>query len=956
MDKKIIKLKYPTIERFVRDYSQISKGSLFIPTKAPLENGTPLTLKITLPEIKPIFAFNGIVSKIPHEVQGEKSGMFISFSDGYDETALQLDAVLRVHPEYNEKLFLQTSDTEGSTLGIQPGFPGGHPDDQNENKLERLGASLEDFPNIAQEQNEDFPREQSDGTTSDLSDDAQNVLTELESTLKDSQLFDQKILEEISSNDSAEILQDEGLTFEWVRVAVDSKEYDSIDEEIVLPPPPRRDAKKDLSPIERLRVKPSGEFTMNLTKAMLRSGYYDSDHPGSKTAKQGLYDEFLKSLGESNEIMVSKEETNEKLDFTITGILDEPVNIRTVVGAGMAKLFVPKLANYFNRKDLISFAIKKTITSEHFDSFINIMSDPKAEHSENLQVGELLTEALVSHGITEISAVFKDDMIALTENLPWRVEMAIQRLAKDLKVMPMFEAEAEEDIKDMKVRIIEDIIRPLRHPLFLKDMVVSSYIIAKNVENLESEDLEETIISCFPDNMLLPTSHFIIEEMDKLQENKETVMANQALAERYTGVKRILKLIASRVVSEKIPGSQKFLEQLYFSEILIFKELPPEVQYRVNTVKMATDLQINIRKYIKKILTVKGENEALILLKAFKRSSPVLIERNAWKVINTLAKALDKAKKDSADFSRCCEPLTPLQFVLQDRSDDIITTYVNGDETQQPEVSNIIKLFGAEGIEMLSKILSEAEDDVVRNMAIDALSSQGERARNWALSLLSEREKDWHYYKNALVVLGHVGHEDEDLILTRKYLRNAQPELREEALTTMLNLDARDSEALILAAMNDKEAIVQQRAVASLHNVAPLSSSSARKVLGIITELEPDDKEESLNHARKIARIIKVLGTLPAPPKPKEIEETVLIITKEIVGQEKNLLKIFKKSSEEGHAIILSAAFETLGRIGGPQSVSFLQKVTKGEVPHLELALSAIKSIKSRISENSSQQ
>ena len=62
----------------------------------------------------------------------------------------------------------------------------------------------------------------------------------------------------------------------------------------------------------------------------------------------------------------------------ISGILEEPVNVRTLVGAGMADLFVPKLREYFKRKGLVSFAVKNSITLEHFEKFVDIMSDPKA--------------------------------------------------------------------------------------------------------------------------------------------------------------------------------------------------------------------------------------------------------------------------------------------------------------------------------------------------------------------------------------------------------------------------------------------------------------------------------------------------------------------------------------------------------------------------------------------------
>jgi hypothetical protein len=229
---------------------------------------------------------------------------------------------------------------------------------------------------------------------------------------------------------------------------------------------------------------PAAEFVIDLTKAMLRSGYYSPEHSGSKNAKLGLYEALQSCLHDLHEIMISLEEKRKTSHFLISGILEEPVNVPVLVGAGMAELFVPKLQEYFNRKSLVSFAIKKSISSEHFERFVDVMSDPTADRSENVQVGEILTRALVAHGISEISTVFLDDIIALEKNLPWRVEMAIQRLAKDLKVLPMFQGESDETIKKMKLQIIQDIIRPLNQPEFLKDLTVNCHVIAKHVKHV----------------------------------------------------------------------------------------------------------------------------------------------------------------------------------------------------------------------------------------------------------------------------------------------------------------------------------------------------------------------------------------------------------------------------------------------------------------------------------------
>jgi hypothetical protein len=228
---------------------------------------------------------------------------------------------------------------------------------------------------------------------------------------------------------------DAPLSMTWIMAAVAQEEV-KPEPEIPFQWAPAPAERKDLSPEERERVQPAAAFVMDLTKAMLRTGYYSPEHPGSQQAKHGLHESLLSCLQGAHEIMLTNHETRERNDILITGILDEPVNVRVLVGPGMADLFVPKLREYFNRKGLVSFAIKQEITAEHFNRFVDIMSDPKVDRSKTTAVGELLTKALVEQGITEISTVFLDDIIILERNLPWRVEMAIQRLAKDLKVLP----------------------------------------------------------------------------------------------------------------------------------------------------------------------------------------------------------------------------------------------------------------------------------------------------------------------------------------------------------------------------------------------------------------------------------------------------------------------------------------------------------------------------------------
>ena len=149
------------------------------------------------------------------------------------------------------------------------------------------------------------------------------------------------------------------LTLDWLRKAVAQEEVvrEDVPQPEITPAPTAE--KKDLTLEERKKVKPSGDFLMDLTKAMLRSGYYSADHPGSEGAKQGLYEKLQNCLGESRQVEITKQETREQTDILISGILEEPVNVRTLVGAGMADLFRSQAERIFQTQRVGEFRRKK---------------------------------------------------------------------------------------------------------------------------------------------------------------------------------------------------------------------------------------------------------------------------------------------------------------------------------------------------------------------------------------------------------------------------------------------------------------------------------------------------------------------------------------------------------------------------------------------------------------------
>ena len=77
--------------------------------------------------------------------------------------------------------------------------------------------------------------------------------------------------------------------------------------------------------VERLQKLQSqlSNFILHLIQAFLRTGYYTPEHPESKRAKEGLYDQFKSLFDRDNELTFLIREEQERQEIWVEGILPE---------------------------------------------------------------------------------------------------------------------------------------------------------------------------------------------------------------------------------------------------------------------------------------------------------------------------------------------------------------------------------------------------------------------------------------------------------------------------------------------------------------------------------------------------------------------------------------------------------------------------------------------------------
>lgn len=660
-------------------------------------------------------------------------------------------------------------------------------------------------------------------------------------------------------------------------------------------------------------------FVQSLIKAMLRTGYYSPTHPESGWAKQGLYQEFLVATGDANEFgFMLLNQVGHDTEMLVGGICAEPMALKKLLGAGSAELFFPKYMDYFSRKRLINLTIKKGISEGHFNRFVDIMSDPTVD--SGAASGHLLTRMLVESEISNISTVFEDDLIKLESKLPWPVEMSIQRLAKDLKVLRLFEKMDDQEKERIKHHIVQDILRPLRQPSLLKDLILNSYLISREVPGIKEEEIEDIIVNNLPFNLLAATSELVYSEYKTLKESKPKAVSEQVLWEnRVRSVRRVLIKMADRIIDSELVGGEHFLEMLFGEGMIEFDELPDSVKLRINTQKMTDDFQKRPRYWLDNLVKTERKDDIDLFFKFFAAITPRLVAAKNWDTLYLLTDMLVQNLPAKAEALQALGFANPLAKILGDSAGILAAELIQQSNKAHQNLDQIILSLGEIGLQAVYHALVAEEQPARRKMLMELLVKFGPKATELFRSILDEPSLPPQLQVLALEALGRAKNQ-QDGKLVKRYLKHSRPELRAEAITALVRIIGWDAFHLLNPMLSDPSPAVIKRVLAALGGFATKHNEAKAALMKTASDqkLSPDIRGQAL---RELGQ------ALPLPSEMREtLQQELLKMVFEGEGFGRRLRLLFGSHSKEQDRVKL-ASLDLLGKIGDETALKKLSRL-----------------------------
>lgn len=676
-----------------------------------------------------------------------------------------------------------------------------------------------------------------------------------------------------------------------------------------------------LTPEEEILI---SDFSLSFIQAILKSSYYAPSHPGSKKAKEGLYKKLKDILSENREITYFRKSlpSGEEVLF-IEYSPHEAFPLNKILKSDMGRLFIPKYIAYFERKKLALITIKSKIAEMEFHHFIEVMAE-NIEGSEHM-TSKSFEEYFAQRGIEHITLVFEDEVVGARRKLPWKVELALSRLRKDLKMIPLFKDKTDEEIRNMKKMVLADIIRPFREAHLASRLLANIDLAYHGIEKYVGEELEKEIVNLLGSEII---PELTLELSELLQKTLDIKDSEEAEAVRKN-LKKSIGFSVERLIKEH-PSRFDVFEKILKDKIISEKDLPEEARKYISGKKLAIERLKNWGDFLKKVKEssidefVKLGEEILLM-------SDTLEEESAFEEIASLSGALKEkaeAERDNPAFAHIAnnvlKAFAQRGGVLKSIS-SVISQYEEGllDREKVKEVINGFSALGELSLPYLLEILEKSSSKTVRWMIINVLSERGGEYAGLILRALKMPGKPWYFKRNLILILGKLKAEiARDTI--KIYLRDPEPRVREEALSALENMGDRDLHIYVGNFLKDPSPHLRSRAMLALKSVKVVTPEL---YISAIENLK--DPAISITSKEIALKTFEKWGNKKFPDQ-RTVEELLL----EIFEEKEGFLKRFESSEESDKLKYL--ILQTLQKIGGKKTILFLQKNLKKLSPFLQ--------------------
>ncbi|MEE2780279.1 MAG: hypothetical protein VYE15_07140 [Myxococcota bacterium] len=690
----------------------------------------------------------------------------------------------------------------------------------------------------------------------------------------------------------------------------------------------------ELDEIERSERDLLTDFVTKLCRGILQSSYYSPDHPKAKAGVDSIFEAMSHLVGRWDELTFIVSTWKAEEGIALEGAFQEPVDLEEFMGGTVGEHFEKKMHTFCKRNKLVSFSIKDTIGQDEFHRFIGVFVALHVDMDANRLMqdyaqgggtsGPSFTQQLLQHDVVNVPVVLEDDLTWARRKMPWRIKVAMVRLGKDLKVIPIYAEASGQQLRDAKMRIMGDILRPLRRAIYLKALFVNLDMLEEIVEEFHGVDIEPDIMEAINEAYVVPLGKELLTEHKKIQSGTtyDEGTVRDDLAEALL---RQLGLISQRLMERQLEQEvAEFLREMYLAKAIGIQFLPPEMRARIQMESWAASFLANADGFLQMFDTLESEAAYCQQLPNVIGIIPQLVEVKRYAETNMIIDMLNRHKTTEGGFHGRMQIVRNALANLDDAR--VVSLLIRAMVEEGPEVRETLKgLFVAMGpvsVRPLVQVIDQGKRADVRTDAGLTLVALGSPGVQPLMEILAERGLSTHACVSVINVLSQVA--DSSVVEALKpYVRHPRSAIRAATVGAFYSLDQANSLSVLVGALDDTESEVICKGIQLLERSGTKNKHYIYKLVELIHG--PEDEDDLGDNAVRLAAIsaMSSVGNLNLGGEYGTVEDQLLDAFDDL-GKSK-VLSLFKGGRDEASSALRLGLCDALSRLGGEASVERME-------------------------------
>lgn len=697
----------------------------------------------------------------------------------------------------------------------------------------------------------------------------------------------------------------------------------------------------------------AGEFTLSLVKALLQTGWYSPEHPMARTAAQEVIRQFRAlSEGEKDITYVLLSSVDER-GVMIDGLLPEPIEVAKALRGILGDHFIAKFHDYFVRNNIASFTIKHSITDEEFIKFLDLWVTWAAKTAQAKSGHALMSEELTLAGILAVTVVGLDEIPGAARHLSWPVKIALGRLRKDLRRIPMLKDADPEFIAHLKVQVVGDIMRPIKRVPMIVDLLVNADLAAEGLEHVTTTGLEDHMVLAMRPEVALQVTQNLIDLLERVKGGDPRISERPGWDPKVfvETVDRVTRKALVRLASEDQASSHHLLLSAHQKGLIEIQDLPEGVRLMIRGAELADRILEAPERFYNEFLQADRLATYRRHASVVKMALPELVKRKEVRPISAILAILHRhLTEPNPKFPERQELAKELlkAFEEQGHVDRMVALALNIPKEERGGLVKGLLLFGESIVPALLFHLLHSEDAYIRRAALSILEQVGPPCIRLVTIELRSHRHPWYAVRNLIGLLGSVARpKDKDAVRAiEEYRDHPKEEVREACLQALARIFGSLAGPYIAPFLDDPSLTVAKRAIFLASSIRYSDPAFLRKLLGFATAQEKDtERVEGLKIAALSALASYGPDILVVVPEVESVLHSLVAPP----GLLRRLLMALRRKKGRRSKNVVVHALEALGSIGSNRSIPLLQKLARsGNKEVKEAAGAALEKIVSR--------